>query len=245
MTIDFCGELHELVPGQAFAIGRDADLSIDDNQFLHRRFLVLTDQNGLWLLSNVGTQLTATVADSTGHLEAFLAPGASLPLVFDVANISFTAGPTSYSLIVTNSEPTFVTAPEQIIEESGDTTIGATQLTPDQRLLIVALAEPRLLGDGRASVSLPSSTEAANRLHWKITKFNRKLDNVCQKLQRLGVRGLHGGPDKLASNRRSRLVEYAVATRLVTREDLLLLQLNDSFPAAATHGEADDAREPT
>ena len=72
---------------------------------------------------------------------------------------------------------------------------------------------------------LPSSAEAAERLGWTITKFNRKLDNVCQKLQRLGVRGLHGGPDRLASNRRTRLIEYAVATRLVTRADLALLDM--------------------
>lgn len=232
LTIDFCGELHQVAADSSFSIGRDADLSIDDNQFLHRRFLVLSRQNGIWLLSNVGNLLTATVADTSGHLEAFLAPGASLPIVFDIAIVSFTAGPTTYSITVTNDESSFVSAPDAVVDESGDTTIGATQLTPDQRLLIVALAEPRLLGDGRASVTLPSSSEAARRLHWKITKFNRKLDNVCQKLQRLGVRGLHGGPDKLASNRRARLVEYAVATRLITKADLVLLEQNE-FCAAS------------
>ena len=111
------------------------------------------------------------------------------------------------------------------MNDAGDTTIGATHLTPDQRRLIVALAEPRLRGDGRASVVLPSSADAAARLGWTITRFNRKLDNVCQKLQRLGVRGLHGDADRLASNRRSRLVEYAVATRLVSRADLAMLDL--------------------
>ena len=39
----------------------------------------------------------------------------------------------------------------------------------------------------------------------------------------LGVRGLRGGPGKLASNRRARLVEHAVFSRLVTAEDLPLL----------------------
>ena len=57
--------------------------------------------------------------------------------------------------------------------KAGDTTIGATHLTPDQRRLIVALAEPRLRGDGRASVVLPSSADAAARLGWTITRFNR------------------------------------------------------------------------
>ena len=157
-------------------------------------------------------------------MEAFLAPGAWLPLVFDTTHVSFTAGPTSYAFSIVNSDPPFATTPVSV-NDAGDTTIGATHLTPDQRRLIVALAEPRLRGDGRASVVLPSSADAAARLGWTITRFNRKLDNVCQKLQRLGVRGLHGDADRLASNRRSRLVEYAVATRLVSRADLAMLDL--------------------
>ena len=64
---------------------------------------------------------------------------------------------------------------------------------------------------------------AAERLGWKVTKFNRKLDNVCQKLADAGIRGLHGGPGKLASNRKSRLVEHALSTRMVTEADLVLL----------------------
>ena len=159
-----------------------------------------------------------------GSVEAFLAPGAWLPLVFRTTQVSFTAGPTSYSFAIVNSEPAFRVPPVTVVD-SGDTTIGATSLTPDQKRLIVALAEPRLRGDGRASVVLPSSADAAERLGWTITKFNRKLDNVCQKLAKLGVRGLHGDADRLASNRRTRLVEYAVATRLVTRDDLVFLEL--------------------
>jgi len=223
LTVEFCGETFPVTDGGSFTIGREGDLALDDNQFLHRRFLVLHQQSDIWALSNVGTQLTATVSDEAGHLEAFLAPGAWLPLVFGETFVSFTAGPTSYSLTILNSEPPFASAPISV-NEAGDTTIGATHLTPDQRRLIVALAEPRLRGDGKASVMLPSSADAAARLGWTITRFNRKLDNVCQKLQRLGVRGLHGGPDRLASNRRGRLVEYAVATRLVSRADLVLLE---------------------
>lgn len=224
LSVEFCGESLTVVDGASFTIGREGDLAVDDNQFLHRRFLVLHQQGDIWAISNVGGQLTATVSDEGGHMEAFLAPGAWLPLVFDTTHVSFTAGPTSYAFSIVNSDPPFATTPVSV-NDAGDTTIGATHLTPDQRRLIVALAEPRLRGDGRASVVLPSSADAAARLGWTITRFNRKLDNVCQKLQRLGVRGLHGDADRLASNRRSRLVEYAVATRLVSRADLAMLDL--------------------
>lgn len=71
--------------------------------------------------------------------------------------------------------------------------------------------------------AVPSSADAARRLGWTTTRFNRKLDNVCQKLAKVGVQGLHGAPGELASNRRARLVEYAIAVRLVTPASLVML----------------------
>jgi hypothetical protein len=90
-------------------------------------------------------------------------------------------------------------------------------------LLLIALAEPMLRRRMHGAVNTPSSAEAASRLGWTLTKFNRKLDNVCQKLERMGIRGLHGGPDRLATDRRARLVEYVLAARIVESADLDLL----------------------
>ncbi|MDW3215458.1 MAG: hypothetical protein R8G01_15760 [Ilumatobacteraceae bacterium] len=220
--IHFCGEV-AVVGHEPFTIGRDADFVIDDdNRFLHRQFLGLSTAQGVWLLANVGSQLTATVSDPEGRLEAFVSPGAVLPLVFDRTLVRFTAGPTSYEFSIVLSEPAFVAS--QIDEnDTGDTTVGRTVMTPDQLRLILALAEPALLGQARGGTAMPSSGEAAQRLGWTTTKFNRKLDNVCQKLAAQGVRGLHGEPGRLASNRRARLVEYSLAVRLVTRDDLALI----------------------
>ena len=96
-------------------------------------------------------------------------------------------------------------------------------MTHDQRLLILALAESGLGSAGDCSAVLPTSSQAAKRLGRTTTKFNRKLDNVCDKLSELGVRGLQGDLGALASNRCARLVEYVLAVRLVTRDDLELL----------------------
>ena len=232
--IEFCGAVMR-VDREPFTVGRGADLVVDaDNRFLHRQFLSLSSSQGVWLLANVGTQLSATVADPDGRLEAYLSPGAVLPLVFDETIVRFTAGPTSYEFTITLPDPAFV-ASRVDENESGDTTVGRTVMTPDQLRLILALAEPALLGLARGGAALPSSGEAAQRLGWTTTKFNRKLDNVCQKLAAQGVRGLHGEPGRLASNRRARLVEYALAVRLVTRDDLSLI-------SPSSHGHANDRR---
>lgn len=222
IRIEFCGETIA-VDHLPFTIGRDADLTVDGaNLHLHRHLLAISRQHGVWLLANTGSHLTATVSDREGRLDAFLAPGAVLPIVLAETTVRFSAGPTTYELVMILDEPVF--AGSRIdLEGGGDTTIGHVTLTPDQLRLILALAEPALLGAGRSSASLPTSSDAARRLGWTARKFNRKLDHVCQNLAARGIRGLRGDLGRLASNRRARLVEYAVGTRLVTRDDLRLL----------------------
>lgn len=222
LRIEYCGEWYAPSPARAFSIGRDADLTVDDNPYLHRRFLELTRRQGLWWLANCGSQLAATISDGDGRFQAWLAPEGHVPLVFEEVQVRFTAGPTTYEVNLHLSAAPFSSSAGRS-GGSGDTTLGRVVLTPDQKRLILTLAEPTLTAQGQGRVSLPTSSVAAARLGWSITKFNRKLDNVCQKLKRAGVRGLHGGPDELASDRRGRLVEYALAVRLVTVEDLPLL----------------------
>ncbi len=224
LTLEFIGEQTELTPNVTFVIGREGDLVVDDNPFLHRQFLTLSDESGVWVLSNVGDRLAATISDPEGRLEAFLGPGAALPIVFAETMVRFTAGPTTYEFTLRNDEPAFKANPlrDEPLDDTG-TTIGRVELTPDQLLLILALAESGLQTGGGASAVLPTSAQAARRLGWTTTKFNRKLDNECDKLSKLGVRGLQGDAGRLASNRRARLVEYALAVRLVTRDDLATL----------------------
>jgi hypothetical protein len=111
---------------------------------------------------------------------------------------------------------------------AGDATRVPLALTESQKLLVVALAEPVLRKPGGGLTAVPTSAAAAQRLGWPVTTFNRKLDAVCEKLDRGGVEGLRGGAGNLASLRKARLVEYAVLARLVSAEDLALL---DGFAA--------------
>lgn len=224
LIIDYCGEVFEPDSGSEFVIGREGDLVIDqDNPFLHRRFLVIVQGDGMWWIANVGERLSATLSDSRNTMRATLAPGARLPLSFAETTVVFTAGPTTYEFEIRSSA---VDTPDLMSVAANDdspATIGAVVLTESQKLLIIALAEPLLRRQGEQLSAIPSSADAARRLGWPITTFNRKLDNVCDKFDRLGVRGLRGGPGKLASNRKARLVEHALDTRLVTSADLELL----------------------
>jgi hypothetical protein len=222
ITLVFCGEEFPAVPGAPLTIGRSGDVEIDDNPYLHRNFLVVLEEGGLWWLSNVGSTLTATVADDKGLFQAWLAPGARIPLALDRIMVWFTAGPTTYDFEIIVDNPAFASvAPDPATQDhSGDVTVGRVSFTPDQKLLMVALCEGFLLRGHSGTSQVPSSAAAAARIGWTVTRFNRKLDNVCQKLADAGTRGLHGGPGRLASNRKARLVEHALSTRLVTVHDL-------------------------
>jgi hypothetical protein len=233
LKIEFCGEWYEVAHPNDFHIGRESDLVIDENPYLHRRFLRIYEDFGMWWLANVGNLLSATVTDATGQVQAWLAPGARLPIVFPQMQVLFSAGSTTYELTIHSADDYYNTA-AATAGSGGQTTMEPVPLTTTQRLLVVALAEHVLRQDSPGRGEIPGSAEAAARLHWSMTTFNRKLDNVCDKLDKIGVQGLRGGKGNLATNRRLRLVEYAVATRLVSKDDLYLLDKNDREHTASS-----------
>ena len=222
LTIDFGGELHELDGERPFLIGREGDLAIDDNQYLHRRFLEIRCENDMWWLINVGTQLSATICDGSSSVRAWLAPKGRMPLVFATTAIRFTAGPTNYEIAAILSDAPYV-HDEPNESNDGSTTIGRVSLTLDQRLVLLALAEAPLRRGSPGSADIPSSSSAARRLGWSAKKFEKKIDNVCEKFANHGVRGLKGEQGNLASSRRARLVDYVLAARIVTVAELELL----------------------
>lgn len=219
LIVDFAGEIYELDEASVFTIGRLGDLALDDNPYLHRAFLEIAHADGLWWITNVGHLLPAHLTDESGVMRTTLASGARQPLVFGVTVLTFTAGATTYEILLQNPDATYRPSRREL-EASGDTTITPAEFTESQLLAILALAEPLLKRVGTGASKVPSAVEAAARLGWPQTKFNRKLDNICDKLERSGVQGLRGGPGASAANRRVQLVEYAVGTLLVTAADL-------------------------
>ena len=221
LLVDFAGEVHTIEPDDTLEFGRGAQLDIDSNQYLHRRLGRFEYRAGFWFLVNIGRSLHLSVVDTETRSQATVAPGRELALTFTPATVRFRAGRSTYELIVRGGSPTSSLA--ETTDETFDTiTVSNIPLTPDQRLLIISLAEPTLR-EPAAGVQIPASRQAAARLQWPITKFNRKLDNVCDKLTKAGIGGLHGNPGALASNRRRALVEFAVQSGLVTTADLELV----------------------
>ena len=220
LRLEFSGEWYEPDPTVPFTIGRHGDLAIDDNPYLHRHFLQVEVNSQMWMLRNVGGRLSATFVDQRGHFQGLLRSGAFLPVIFGASFIRFGAGPTTYEVGVLLDDPPLEDLDPPVTDAEGTRTRGDVVLTQAQRLCIVALAEPALRRGVSGPSRLPKNREAAARLGWSEPQFNRKLDDVCAKLDRAGVQGLRGTDQDLATNRRARLVEYSLASRLVDPSDL-------------------------
>ncbi len=227
LMIEFAGSTRVLKHHESLTFGRDADLEIDTNPYLHRRVGVFRQRNGDWWVSNTGTAIALEVCDDASPSRLTVAPGTSTPVPFQQSVVRFQAGPSVYELnLVMPDSPWF----DEVAEPNeGPPTIRSAEvsLNDEQRLLLVTLSELRLRDRGAPNSAIPANRVVAQRLGWSTTKFNRKLDNLCGKFHRLGVAGLKGDSGALASNRRERLINHVLTTGIITRADLELLDAFD------------------
>jgi hypothetical protein len=229
LTVDLAGDVRTVAQDEALTFGRAADLVVDEaNRYLHRVLGRFSWHSGWWWLENLGGQIDLEVVGDDGTLARLAArraegPAAAAPLTGHHL-VRFEAGGLRYELDVQASGGAApVAGPAE--ELPGETTsrFGWVALTDDERLLVTALAEPLLRDPTAGPDDLVPNRALAARLGWSITKFNRKLDYLCTRLTRSGVRGLQGERGGEATNRRWHLVEHAVATQLVSAADLCLL----------------------
>jgi len=224
LEVTFMDEAHRIGVSEALTFGRSADLEIDANRHLHRVLGRFENLDGVWWLLNVGSAIGLDVLDTNSSSRLSLAPGTDIPLPFQDFRVLFSAGRSNYEIEATvlQQRPAFAASD---VTSSGNTTVTAAEATlnDEQRLLLTALAEQRL--ETGLVLELPANKEIASRLGWTVKKFDRKLDNLCTKFDRLGVSGLKGDQGGLATNRRNRLVDHVITVGLITADDLALLEL--------------------
>jgi hypothetical protein len=201
--------------------GREADLVIDPlNRSMHRVLGKLWQDAGIWRLINLGRSITLLVTDLEGASFARVVPGTGIPLPFRNMAIAFSAGRANYRLTV--HQPAMPLEQVELNRAAGvlhgmESTITASSIVfnEEQYRLLEELARLRANGP-LAGGELPSNRQLAHQLGWSLSKLNRKLDNLCLKLDRAGVTGLVGDVAEIARDRRLRLAEVAVEQGLVS-----------------------------
>ncbi|MBM3663942.1 MAG: hypothetical protein FJW94_13920 [Actinobacteria bacterium] len=227
LTVGFLDERVELAPGDELTFGRRADLVLDENPYMHRVCGRLVHRQGVWWLQNHGSHLRLELEDLDGAGPAELMPGQQLPVTARRSAVRLAAGPANYELELG----------VDVALDLGDTDVpvgtatvdfGAVPLSPEQHLLLVALFDSSRRNRG----AVEGNAVIAARLGWTAKKFHRKLDAVCDKLHREGVRGLRSEPGSglNAELRRAVLVRHAVNSGLVGPGDLGLLSAPGSPP---------------
>jgi hypothetical protein len=224
LRVEYCGEVRAVETSDELTFGRAGDLRIDDNRHLHRVLGRLWARGEQWWLTNEGSSISIQIADADSRSNVVLAPGSEIALSFPNSIVRFRAGITDYELAVSvpdrEDEEEDDEGEDPWDDEFTDTiALGDIVLTDEQRLLLLALAEPTLR-DPHVKQDLPANRAVARRLGWSITKFNRKLDNLCNRFAKLGVGGLRGSIDQLATDRRRRLVDHAIDSGLITAAQL-------------------------
>lgn len=210
----------ELLPGEELTFGRSGDLVIDENPYLHRVLGKFSFKSDYWWLMNVGSKTPIELLDATSQTSALLTSGRQLPITTLRSLVRFQAGPSSYEIQVISEEASELVAPAKGPPGAITARFGVIDLTAEQRIMLAALCEPRLRNQSKP---IPGNKDVAVRLGWTLSRFNRQLDRLCQRLERAGVRGLRGSGASLATDRRYRLVEHALRVGLVGPADLRLL----------------------
>ncbi|GAA3864697.1 hypothetical protein GCM10022275_13140 [Tessaracoccus defluvii] len=173
MQVEIAGEAHLLQPGRVFTMGRTGDLIIDETPYLHRDFLTLHHSEGFWWLTNVGSRDSVLLTDPGNVSRSELGPGGTLPLLIPHTVVRFAAGPYSYELNLTlESAPVEIVVAPRVTEVSGAGMSGAS-FTESQLLAMLAVAEPLLKRVGTGVWAVPTAAQAARRLGWTQTRFNR------------------------------------------------------------------------
>ena len=218
---------------EGLTFGRGAELDLDSNPFMHRRVGRFVFADGIWWIENLNAWTPITVvADGSSTL---LTGQTRVALVHPTTRVRFEAGACNYELRATlGAVPQLPPTPTVALELTATVRPSDLELTDEQRLLVVALAELRLRNPAER-FRLPTNRSVAARLGWTTAKFNRKLDYLCQRLERAGVAGLRS-TGRRANERRMRVVDHLISNGTVSERDLELL---DAYDACREKGDGD------
>ena len=218
LLVEHCGDVHVVEVGRGLTFGRAADLVVDVNPYLHRVLGRFRHDGRSWWLDNVGSSLTLTLLSNEDLSSATLGPGSSAPVLQVESVVSFTAGPANHELAITNERAERLA--DLGVQPDGPLVTlewGHVELSSDQIELLAVLCAARLERPSDQWATIPSNRECAVALGWTLAKYNRKLDHLCNKLARSGVRGLHGDLGLSALDRRRNLIDHVVRNALLDR----------------------------
>lgn len=206
--------------------GRDADIDLDTNPYLHRRTGAFHRDGEVWWLVNVGSKLHLTVVGDDGT-RADLPPGTRHQLTPPGGVVRVVAGRADYELRYGIADDMAAAADLDLPPSDGTQTVGLElTLTPREIDFLVTFARPHLLGRND-----PLPTYATVAETWAVSP--KTLDNTLQSIKRkFRAAGLVRRDESLDG-----IVQQAVRHSLVTIDDLTWADLDGPAPRPAASGQ--------
>lgn len=221
LALEFAGET--LRAERSVTFGRDADLELDSNPFLHRQAGAFVRDGDAWWVHNTGSKLYLTVVARDGT-KAELPPGTRHALVGGSGFVRVVAGRSTYEINyrLATERPPPAHAPVLGPPDDGTLTVQVDlALTPREVDFLVTFARPVLLGSAEP---LPTYAEVA--AVWAVSP--KTLDNSLQSIKRK-----FRAAKLVRDQGLDTVVQVAIQHSLITRDDLAWADLESGTPRPA------------
>lgn len=195
-----------------------------DNLQMHRDLGRLSFRDGYWWLANIGSRAVLKLRKPDRGEDIMLEPELGTDLPNGVSTLHFVAGRAHYCICIEISDlPRSAYDLSELTPSPGLTTVkpgDRVVLTAAQRRVLVLMCEPCLRAAGGELWSVPGNRELADRLAVADGTIERHVGDLYERFSADDVPGLRRITGQPVSERRRKLVEFAVRTGQVTRLDL-------------------------
>jgi len=195
-----------------------------DNLQLHRDLGRVSFRDGGWWLANTGSRVVLKLRKPDRDEDMIVEPELGTDLPNGVSTLGFVAGRAHYAICIEISDlPRSAEDAADLTPPSGVTTVkpgDRVVLTVAQRRVLVLMCEPCLRATGGQVWSVPGNQELADRLGIKEGTIERHVGDLYERFSADNVPGLLRVSGQPVSERRRKLVEFAVRAGHVTRFDL-------------------------
>lgn len=218
-TVIVADQQYVVPPGERFTFGRSRECTAcldPEDAAISRHAGSLSWQHGVWWLTNESRSYPLRVIDDVG-LPSALLPGRRIAVEVD-SRVTVRGSRRDHTLRIT--APATATAGD---DDAGPpagtpTAVGQTVLIkPEDRLAMLALFDSYLLDPPHYKERPRTYASAAKRLGWEKTTLVKRIEHLRERLTKAGV------PQLTGESALQHLAEYALARRLITKEDLPLL----------------------
>jgi hypothetical protein len=223
LTVGLKDRSYQVAEGEELTFGRShrATVCLDPSDLgISRIAGAVESDGGVWWLVNKSSVRPLEVVDDVG-IRTVLPPGRRIAVTAPITVI--VEGSTRrHALTLDLPEQvrqSLAAGPAPALQVEGNPTQAATDvsITPADKLALVALFSGYLEPFPRYDPHPKSYAEAAARLSWPRTTLIKRVEYLRTRLTNAGV------PNLLGDNALQHLAEWALATGLITRDDLALL----------------------